>query len=57
MGTIDKLNLPAAKKAKIEEAANTVKPSKYDTLPVVPGQATKPALTKPKREVDKKMPA
>jgi hypothetical protein len=49
--------LPAAKKAKIEEAANTVKPSKYDTLPVVPGQANKPALTKPKREVDKKMPA
>lgn len=53
LGTIEKLNLPAAKKTKIEEAASTVKPSKYDTAPVVPGQANKPALTKPKKEVDK----
>ena len=53
LGTIEKLNLPAAKKAKIEEAASTIKLSKYDTTPVVPGQANKPALTKPKKEVDK----
>lgn len=53
LGTIEKLNLPAAKKAKIEEAANTIKPSKYDTAPVVPSQANKPALTKPKKDVEK----
>ena len=30
LGTVDKLDLPQPKKSKVEEAALTVKPSKYD---------------------------
>ena len=33
LGTVDKLDLPQPKKSKVEEAALTVKPSKYDHQP------------------------